>query len=197
MNEKTTGKCPNCGASIETEICPYCHNNTGFDTASANMEYPVMNCKEATINYWSTWFPLIFAIGFAFFGIFILMLHSFILILQGEKNIDPIIIVGIVFCIVSIIFFIISIGTIIRNILIKVKGKEIEATVYGYTDDNMMINASYAQIIKLLVTMDGEKRFIFYQLKDTKKPYKINSKIKILFYKDIFMIKEDKKYYFE
>ena len=51
--------CPNCGAPITTEICPYCHNKTGLDTKNADMEYPVIDCKEATINFWNTIFPMI------------------------------------------------------------------------------------------------------------------------------------------
>ena len=44
-------------------------------------------------------------------------------------------------------------------------------------------------------TNDG-KKFILYQLGDTVKPYKINSKIKLKVYKNLFkIIKNDEKYF--
>lgn len=54
--------CPNCGAPITTEICPYCNSATGIDTASANMDYPLLECKPATIDFWSVGFPTVFAV---------------------------------------------------------------------------------------------------------------------------------------
>ena len=60
----------------------------------------------------------------------------------------------------------------------------------------MFINGNPAQIVKLLVhTNEGEK-FILYQLKDIKHPYKVNSTIELLVYKDYFLIVDKKKYYF-
>ena len=64
-------------------------------------------------------------------------------------------------------------------------------------NDNVYLNGLPAQIVKLLVTTKEGPRFILYQLGDTKQPYKINSKIKLLVHKDIFMVKKDDKYYFE
>ena len=67
---KTLGlNCPNCGAPITTEICPYCNVFTGIDTKYADMEYPVIECKEANIGFWSVVFPMIFAVSFGFEGL--------------------------------------------------------------------------------------------------------------------------------
>ena len=60
--------CSNCGAPLTTEICPYCNVATGLDTRYADMEYPVIECKEANMGFWTVAFPMIFAVGFGFFG---------------------------------------------------------------------------------------------------------------------------------
>ena len=46
-------KCQNCGASVTTEICPYCNTFTGINSKKINMEYPVIECKEAGITFWN------------------------------------------------------------------------------------------------------------------------------------------------
>ena len=186
-------KCSNCGAPITTEICPYCHNATGLDTAKANMEYPVIECKEANIHFWNTAFPMIFAVSFGFFGFII----PIVALLEKEENILPIFLFCSIFGIIGLVAFIISFRSVIRYLRVKTNGKEIEATVYGYMNDNVYINNMPAQIVKLLVTTNDGPRFILYQLGDVKRPYEINSKIKLLVYKDIFMTKKDTKYHFE
>lgn len=190
---KASKKCPNCGAPITTEICPYCQNATGLDTAHANMEYPVIPCKEANVNFWNFWFPMIFALGFGVFGAGIPLVLYFTL---KESTIVPIFLFAVFFTI-GVIAFVIAIRHVIRYQKVKRNGKEIEATVYGYMDDNILLNNQPAQIVKLLVSTDDGPKFILYQLGDIKHPYKINSKIKLLVYKDIFIVKEEKKYHFE
>ena len=61
MNNKNGS---NCGAPITTEICPYCNVMTGLDTKNADMEYPVIECKEANVGFWNVVFPMIFAFAF-------------------------------------------------------------------------------------------------------------------------------------
>ena len=192
MQEYENKKCPNCGAPATSEICPYCHNATGVDTINANMEYPLIECKEAHINFWNTIFPMIFAMGFGFFG----FVFPIIFILIDRTVVVPIILFSGLFAIVGIVSFIISMKSIIRFNLIKRKGKEIEATVYGYMNDNILLNDSPTQIVKLLVTTKDGPKFILYQLGDIKHPYKINSKIKLLVYNNLFLIKNDKNNFF-
>ena len=193
MQENVNKKCPNCGAPLTTEICPYCHNATGLDTAKADMEYPVIECKEASINFWNFWFPMIFAVSFGFFG----FIFPLIFILADPSSALMVILFCSIFGIIGVNAFVIAIKQVIRSNKVKQKGKEIEAIVYGYMDDNILLNGTPAQIVKLLVTTKDGKRFILYQLKDTAHPYKINSRIKLLVYKDIFMVKKDNKYHFE
>ena len=185
--------CPNCGAPLTTEICPYCKNATGLNTREADMEYPVIECKEANISFWNVGFPMIFAVSFGFFG----FIFPIVAILTMPESALFVVLMCSIFAIIGVVALIIALKTIIRYSTIKTRGQEIEATVYGYMNDNVYLNGLPAQIVKLLVTTKEGPRFILYQLGDTKQPYKINSKIKLLVHKDIFMVKKDDKYYFE
>ena len=186
--------CPNCGAPVTTEICPYCNNFTGLDTKSANMDYPVINCREAHINFMNTGFPLIFSFAFGIVPLITIVP----IILTQEMLALPFLLGDLVFLIIGGVAGYIAFNSFNKKSKIKKYGKDIEATVYGYMNDNMLINGYPAQIVKLLVQTDEGPRFILYQLGDIKKPYKINSRIRLKVYKDIFAInEEDKKYYFE
>ena len=197
MNDNTY-HCRNCGAPVTTELCPYCNSLTGLSTSNANMEYPVEECKEAKLGFWNVVFPLIFAFGFGFFG----LLFPFIFILSdvSENNTLtpsfslPVIIMCLPFAVIGIVAFIIAIKPIIRYLSLKRNGIEIEGTVYGYMDDNILLNGQPAQIVKILIDSPKGKRFILYQLGDIKKPYELNSRIKLYVYKDYFLIKENKEY---
>jgi len=191
-----TFNCPNCGAPVTTEICPYCNTKTGLDTKTADMEYPVIECKEATLTFWNTIFPMIFAISFGLSSpMFITLPWSssreisgfFLAFLPGF----------LIFFTIGAVSLYITLKNVIRYLKIKKNGKEIQGIVYGYMDDNVLLNGSPAQIVKILIDTPKGKRFILYQLGDIKQPYKINSKIIIKVYKDIFMIPKDKEYYFE
>ena len=187
--------CPNCGAPVTTEICPYCKVRTGLDTKDADMEYPVIDCKEAILNFWNTIFPGIFAFGFGLSGI-----TSYFMLNSFEKNFDSFMsgfkFFPIPFITIGLIALIIVIVHLRRYLLVKSFGKEIKATVYGYMDDNLYINGNPAQIVKLLVDTNEGKRFILYQLKDIKKPYKVNSTIDLVVYKNYFLISKKNKNYF-
>ena len=192
INNKVEAKCPNCGAPISTEICPYCQSITGLDTQNANMEYPVIECKETTISFWTTVFPAIFAVSFGFFG----FIFPLIFLLSGVEYSFIIVLISIPFVIIGLVASIIVFRNIFRYFLVKTKGKEIEATVYGYMNDNLYLNDEPAQIVKLLINTKEGYRFILYQLGSTKHPYKINSKIKLMVYEDKFLILKNNKYYF-
>ena len=185
--------CPNCGAPITTEICPYYGVETGIDTRTADMEYPVIECKEAHIGFWTVVFPMIFAVSFGFFG----LIMPIGLLFDGREKVGSLILTFGLFGIIGIVAFVIAIKPIIRYFQIQIHGKEIEATVYGYMNDNVHLNDLPAQIVKLLLETKEGPRFILYQLGDVKQPYKINSKIKLKVYQDKFLIVKDKKYYFE
>lgn len=184
--------CNNCGAPVTTEICPYCNATTGINSKVANMEYPVIDCKEANVGFFNVVFPMIFAIAFGFAGIMVTSMLYFISKAGAGKQFN----FGIIFLVIGLITFIIAIIPLIRKFLIELNGKTIEATVYGYMDDNVLINGIPAQIVKLLVDTNDGKKFILYQLGDTKQPFKVNSKINLKVYKDIFEIENKKQYYF-
>ena len=186
--------CPNCGAPITTEICPYCQASTGLKTAEADMEYPVIECKEANIGFWNVLFPMIFAISFGFFGF---IFPFFMIFLVEGESVLMVFSICSIFAIIGVVALIIAIRPIIRYFKVKAKGKEIEATVYGYMDDNMLLNNNPAQIVKLLINTNDGFKFILYQLGDIKQPYKLNSKIKLMVYKDNFLILKNKEFYFE
>ncbi|MBP5366966.1 MAG: zinc ribbon domain-containing protein [Bacteroidales bacterium] len=181
--------CPNCGAVVNSEVCPYCQAATGINTWKADMEYPVIECKEANLGFWRVWFPLIFAVSFGIMG----AAFTVAMLKQGEY-------LGVLFIsifdLIGLVALIIALKNIYRNILVKLRGKEIDATVYGYMDDNVLLNGVPAQIVKLLVHTKQGPRFILYQLGDIKHPYKINSKIKLKAFKDMFLIMDDTKEYF-
>ena len=75
----------------------------------------------------------------------------------------------------------------------KKNGKQIQATVYGYMNDDVLINNEPAQIVKLLVQTPNGPRFILYKLGNTLKPYGINDTIPIMVYEDCFLICKNKE----
>lgn len=176
--------CANCGAPATTEICPYCHVPTGIDTKNADMEYPVIECHEVNLGFWNVIFPMIFAVAFSLSGIMTIGIIS-ITSLLGDTSMFNF---GYIFLTIGLVALVIALIPVVRNAKMKINGKEIEATVYGYMDDNIYINNEPTQIVKLLVDTNDGKKFILYQLGQTIKPYKINSKIKLLVYKNLFKI---------
>ena len=84
---KQQKNCPSCGAPIVSEICQYCGVATGLNTAEAQMEYPVLECKEATLGFWTIWFPMIFVVAFGLSGIIMIPfgLFQIIFFLIGLK----------------------------------------------------------------------------------------------------------------
>ena len=191
MRVNNVKHCHNCGAPVTSEICPYCNAATGLDTRFADMEYEVIDCKEANMNFWNVIFPMIFAVSFGSVGLFI----PFVLMIDDAEVLPIVLFLG-VFGLIGLVAFIIGITPVIRHLMIKYRGRDIEATVYGYMDDNILLNGAPAQIVKLLVNTDEGPKFILYQLGDIKQPFKINSKINLQVYKDMFYMPKKKKYYF-
>ena len=100
---------------------------------------------------------------------------------------------GVPFLLISIVELFLVLRTITRYIKVKMNGKIIQATVYGYMDDEILINNQPAQIVKLLVQTQKGPRFILYQLGNTLRPYRINDKIDIMVYKNYFMLCKNKE----
>ena len=181
--------CPQCGAPINSEICQFCGAKTGIKTKDANMEYPAIECKEVVLNFWTVVFPAIFAVSFGFFG----FAFPVIFLLNGATGKEAVsIILGCsIFAIIGIAAAVIMITPIIRYIFITVAGKKISGTVYGYMDDTVLMNGQPAQVVKILTQTKKGPRFLLYQLGNTTKPHKVNSKISMKVYKNYFMIIKD------
>lgn len=179
--------CPSCGAPAVSEVCAYCGTATGLNTAEAKMEYQVLECKEATLNFWTICFPMIFALAFGGAGISVILIS---IMVNGESGM---LIVGVPFLMIGIVALFLVVRTISRYIKVKMNGKIIHATVYGYMDDEVLINGRPAQIVKLLVQTPQGPRFILYQLGNTLRPYGINDNIDVMVYKDYFLICKNKE----
>lgn len=180
-------KCPSCGAPVVSEICSYCGTPTGLNTAQADMEYPVIECKPASINFWNVWFPAIFAVAFGMAGVGVLIAA---IVTDGEYWL---VLMGLPFLLIGIVAASIVIRAISRYTKVKTNGKMITATVYGYMNDNVLINNEPAQIVKLLVQTPNGPRFILYKLGGTLKPYGINDTLDIMVCEDCFMIMKNKE----
>jgi len=178
--------CQACGAPVTSEICPYCGNVTGLNTATANMDYPVLECKEATFENFGMY--LIFTLAFGLGGI-----TALVIILQtGQARIMTLITLP--FLAVGIGGVYMMVKTLWRHIMLKIYGEKISATVYGYMDDGWLINDHPAQIVKLLIQTPEGPRFIMYQLGSTKNPYTVNSRIQLKIYKNYFTIDKSSNY---
>lgn len=184
---KQPKSCPSCGAPVVSEVCAYCGTATGLNTAEAVMEYPVLECKEATLNFWTVWFPAIFAASFGIGGLSMLIIA---IIVIGDISM---LLIGIPFLLIGIVALVLMLRTISRYVKVKRHGKIIRATVYGYMDDNVLINNQPAQIVKLLVHTPNGPRFILYKLGNTLRPYGINDNIDIMVYQNYFMISKNKE----
>ena len=179
--------CPSCGAPIVAEICAYCGTATGLNTADADMEYPLLECKEATLSFWTVVFPMIFALAFGLPGLIITVIGMSV----GKGGMLALI--GLPFLAIGIAAWVIVLRTVFRYIKVKKNGKVIRATVYGYMDDHVLINDRPAQVVKLLVQTQEGPRFVMYQLGNTMKPYGINDTVDIMVYRNYFMIVKNKE----
>ena len=178
--------CPSCGAPIVSEICAYCGTATGLNTAKADMEYPVLECKAVVLNFWTTWFPSIFAFAFGTPAL-ILLLCTFIV-----RDITMLLI-ALPFLLLSVGFGSFIAFTFLRYKKVKSRGKTIQGVVYGYVDDNVMYNNKPGQMVKILVQTPNGPRFILYRLGGTVKIYGINDTLNIKVYKNLFLIPKNKE----
>ena len=182
--------CPSCGAPIVSEICAYCGTATGLNTAEADMEYPVLECREATMNFWTFWFPMIFAAAFGIPGVIMLAIAA------TGFGMGIMFLIGVPFLLIGIVALYLSLRTVLRYMKVKARGNAIQATVYGYMDDRMLINGRPAQIVKLLVQTPNGPRFLLYQLGNTLKPYGIHDKIEIMVHQNYFLISKNQEVIF-
>ena len=155
------------------------------------MEYPLIDCKEAHIGFWTCAFPMIFALAFGFFG----FVFPFIFLKAGEAaggggEFSFVILICIPFAVIGVVSLFIALTPIVRFLLVKFLGKPVTATVYGYTDDNVLLNGVPAQVVKLLVNTRQGNRFLMSQRGKTIQPYGVNTRIQLRVYKKYFLIDE-------
>ncbi len=159
----------------------------GCHTAELPAEYETIDCKNASLSFWTTIFPLIFGVMFGFFGFIFPVFFA-----QPRQEVFPVSLFCLPFAAVSIGAWAVIIYTLYKHILVTRKAKEITGTVYGYMDDAINYNHRPGQICKILVDTRKGKKFIFYSILGTNKPYPVNSKLRLKVYQNYFMVLENK-----
>ena len=176
--------CKKCGAPVLSEVCQYCGCRVdGADTAGLSAEYETLDCKTADLTFWNTIFAGIFAVGFGFFG-FLPVLFD-ILSMTGDR---PSRLLCFPFAVIGIGAAAVLVYTFYKYALVSLKGKEITGIVYGYMDDVVNYNHRPGQVCKILIDTQKGKRFIYYPLHGTNKPYPVNEKVTLKAYKNYFRI---------
>ncbi|MBQ6539114.1 MAG: hypothetical protein IJL76_02430 [Bacilli bacterium] len=156
------------------------------------LNYPVLECIEASIGTGEI-IELGLGLVFMFFG----FISPVICFLNASNNIGKVstglleifaimLIFFSVFGIIGLIFFIDFLKPVIRMIILKYKGVEKTAIVFGYTSDNRYIDDKPTRIVKLLI--EDEQKLVYYQLGHFRRPYKRNSKVILRTYKNMFRI---------
>lgn len=176
--------CPNCGAPVTSEVCPFCNTTTGVRSKEIAPEYPVIPCKSAKLSFFKTIFPMIFAVSFGFVG-FVVPFFIDKIDSEGEKVSG---FIFLPFAIISVVAAFITLLFMYRYLITQWKGKECSGIVYGYVDDMVTINNVPAQKVKILINTDAGKRFILYSTGTTSRLYQINSRIELKVYKKYFLV---------
>lgn len=179
--------CPNCGKPTELDVCPFCYFSTKKDLIDEKMDYPVMDCiKMGKQPFWGAGAILSVVVYFYFW----IMLISFFGANVGDLGF--IIFAGcLVFCGVGVLFSITE--PLRKNLMMKYRGVEFDATVCEYTDDRIYIYGKACQIVKLLVNTNEGLKFLFCPIELGSRSYAVNSKVKLKFYKKFYILLDDNK----
>ena len=176
--------CKHCGAPVLSEVCQYCGCRVdNADTAGLPAEYETIECKNAGLTFWNTIFAGIFSVMFGGFGSMPLWFDK--IITNGER---PPRIFFLPFAVVGFGATVILIYSLYKYVLVSLKGKETTGIVYGYMDDVVNYNHRPGQVCKILVDTLKGKRFIYYSLQGTNRPYPVNEKVTLKVYKNYFRI---------
>lgn len=154
----------------------------GQDWNQENYNYPTIECKSATIGFWSIVFPSVFALAFGFVGVLVPLGAASV-----EKDLRVML-----FCIP---FALVAIGSaavvavrLRRYYKAKYQGKRISGQVCGYMNDNVTMNGAPAQIVKILLDTPVGKRYILYKLGSPQQPYEIGSWVDLMVSGEYFLI---------
>ncbi len=182
--------CKHCGAPLLSEVCQYCGCRAdGTDTAALPAEYETIDCSNASLTFWNTIFAGIFSVMFGIVGCMPLWVED---ITTGSESMPRLFFVP--FALVGAGATVVVVYSLYKYVLVSLKGKEITGTVYGYMDDVVNYNHRPGQVCKILVDTLKGKRFIYYSLQGTNRPYPVNGKVRLMVYKNYFrIIKEPKK----
>ena len=181
--------CPSCGAPVSSEVCQYCGCRIGdANTVELSAKYETIDCKNASLSFWTILFPLIFGVTFGFIGLVLPRIID-----PSQRGDFPLRLICFPFAVISIVAWAIILYTLYKHILVIRKGKEITGTVYGYKDGTINYNHRPGQLCKILVDTREGKKFIFYPILGNDKPYPVNSKLKLKAYQNYFMVVESGK----
>ena len=135
------------------------------------VNYPTIECKEVHVGGTTFWFPIMITLFFILVG------YGFPLMVSSGYEPLSVFSIGLIFLIIPVI-------RIIRNIIVRMKGKEIEGEVLEYVD-------KFSLTVKIIVDSNYGKRIINYELMDNKYFYEEGEKVKLLVYKDMFILERE------
>lgn len=181
--------CINCGAEITTEICPYCSAQTGLKENLDVQDLPKIQCKDAELFYWTFSFPLIMGIIFTAVPTFLFLVED-----QPDPNAEKILPLFLIVGTLIIISALIQLG---KNLLVNIFGKKITGTVCSYvTNNSLTYNGFATKLVKIKIEKDNKEEYIYYNIRDMKEPYRINSKIQLKRFNNLFLIIKEEVEYF-
>ena len=189
--------CENCGALLnEYGQCEYCNfqepsTAVSFDNfQNVQYEQPLqeIQCKEANIGFWTTVFPLIFAVGFGYFG---LVMPIFIYFNGGNSEVPYLFFIP--FALVGIGATVVFLYNIYKAIVVALFSKEIDGVVKGYRNDNVLYNGMPGQIAEIEVSTYDGKKLLLYQVGGPSRPFTVGKSVKVKVFKDYFKAIEEKE----
>ncbi len=187
-------ECPKCGAPVISEVCPYCHNATGYSVSEIDQDINIIECKEVHFDKQRFKTFGLFGGVFLFFGLLLIISQ-----VNGPSAGTPLEGLFLVTTIFMSLFLFIPAACFlmpiilrgIRYLILKCFGKKIRGTVIGYCNDNFTVNGHTLQVVKILFEFKSGKYVMLYQLGTATQPYKVNSQIDVIYYKGIAMITKE------
>lgn len=183
--------CSNCGAKVTGIKCPYCHSATGIKIEHRDFEFPLADFEQVNFTSYdfSYYVVLTFGISVVLIGILFLFITAFNLNYSLYYCIP-------IFMVTSIVLFLIILTFFSKYFFVKIKGRKIKAIVLGYIkegDEDHYCN----KLVKLKVYINDEYKLVLYRIGKVREPFLINSQVIIKEYKNMFIVENKKKYYFE